>query len=205
MSNSINKYQPANQSSMKIYKNDEASSLWMDYKLGLHFYILKKVKDQDLANELSHEVLTKLYNSCCSGNEIKNVRSWIFQIAHNTTIDYLKKQSKISYEVPENSNDEENSFYQEARELINPLLKLIPEKYATPLLMANIQGLKQDEVSKKLGLSLTATKSRIQRARKLLKDLFIECCHMETDNDGTLISLQAKKSCEGLKDYQKED
>tara|TARA_R110002072_G_scaffold275706_2_gene436864 strand:+ start:1090 stop:1350 length:261 start_codon:yes stop_codon:yes gene_type:complete len=78
----------------KIKKYIDVSSLWSDYKNGLQFYILKKVKNKDIANNLSHEVLMKIYNSCCSNNKIKNVRSWMFQIAHNTTIDYLKKETK---------------------------------------------------------------------------------------------------------------
>ena len=49
----------------KINKYSEVSSLWLDYKNGLQFYILKKVKDKDIANDLSHEVLMKVYNSCC--------------------------------------------------------------------------------------------------------------------------------------------
>jgi len=62
----------------KINKYSEVSSLWLDYKNGLKFYILKKVKDEEIANDLSHEVLMKIYNACCSGSEIKNVRSWMF-------------------------------------------------------------------------------------------------------------------------------
>ena len=73
----------------KIVKYTDVSSLWLEYKSGLNYYILKKVKNEDLANELSHEVLMKVYNSCCSGNEIKNSRSWMFQIAHNTIIDHF--------------------------------------------------------------------------------------------------------------------
>ena len=79
----------------KIEKYENVSKLWLEYKNALKFYILKKVKNEDLANELSHEVLMKVYNSCCSGNEIRNIRSWMFQIAHNTTIDYLKKENKF--------------------------------------------------------------------------------------------------------------
>lgn len=68
----------------KIKKYAEASSIWLNYKNGIKYYIFKKVKSEDIANDLSHEVLMKLYNSCCSNIEIKNVRSWMFQIAHNT-------------------------------------------------------------------------------------------------------------------------
>jgi len=170
----------------KINKYSEVSSLWLDYKNGLKFYILKKVKDEETANDLSHEVLMKIYNSCCSGSEIMNVRSWMFQIAHNTTIDYLKK---------------ENNSYKEVEDLLKPLIELLPEKYAIPLQLSDIEELKQAEVSTKLNLSLTATKSRIQRARKLLKEKIIECSILELDEKGNLLSLEIKQSCEPLQKH----
>jgi RNA polymerase sigma-70 factor (ECF subfamily) len=182
----------------KINKYSEASSLWLEYKKGLKYYIFKKVKDEELSNDLSHEVLMKVYNSCCSNIEIKNVRSWIYQIAHNTTIDYLRKENKFTNEVPENITKDESNTYSEAGEFIKPLIELLPEKYAIPLKLSDIDELKQKEVSKKLNLSLTATKSRIQRARKLLKELIIECSDLEMDENGKLISLDIKKSCNPL-------
>lgn len=182
----------------KIKNYSDASSLWLDYKNAIKFYILKKVKDEDVANELSHEVLMKVYNSCCSNYEIKNVRSWMFQIAHNTTIDYLKKQHKFTNDVPEVFEKDESNSYKEAEELLKPLIGLLPEKYAIPLQLGDIKELKQAEVAKKLNLSLTATKSRIQRARKLLKEAIIDCSNFETDDKGNLLSLELKQNCEPL-------
>lgn len=182
----------------KINTYTDASALWSDYKNEMLFYILKKIKDKEKANDLSHEVLMKIYNSCCSNNEIRNVRSWMFQIAHNTTIDYLKKENKFTDEITDVIEKDENNSYQEVEELIKPLIKLLPEKYAVPLLLSDIEELKQAEVSKKINLSLTATKSRIQRARKLLKEKIIECCNLELDERGNLFSLEIKQSCEPL-------
>ncbi len=182
----------------KINTYTDASTLWTAYKNEMLFYILKKIKDKEIANDLSHEVLMKIYNSCCSNTEIRNVRSWMFQIAHNTTIDYLKKENKFTDEVSEIFEKDENNSYREAEELMKPLINLLPEKYAVPLQLSDIEELKQAEVSKKINLSLTATKSRIQRARKLLKEKIIECCNLELDEKGNLLSLEIKQSCAPL-------
>ena len=78
---------------------DEAINLAaeMHYKNGIKYYILKKVKNEADADDLTHEVLLKVYNSCCSGKTINNVRSWLFQIAHNTTIDFIKKHQNMQW------------------------------------------------------------------------------------------------------------
>lgn len=117
----------------KIEKYKEVSSLWIEYKSGLKYYILKKIKNEDLADELSHEVLMKIYKSCCSGYEIKNIRSWMYQIAHNTVIDYLKKENKFADEVTEKLESDENNIYEEAEKFVEPLIKLLPDKYAPRL------------------------------------------------------------------------
>lgn len=77
---------------MKIQTFPQASDIWLLYKEGLQGYIFKYVQSEDLAEELVQQVLMKVYGSCCNGREIKNTRSWLFQIAHNLTIDYLKKK-----------------------------------------------------------------------------------------------------------------
>ncbi len=182
----------------KIEKYTEVSSLWIEYKSGLTYYILKKIKNEDLASDLSHEVLMKVYNSCCSGKEIKNIRSWMFQIAHNTVIDYLKKENKYTDEVTNIIQPDEINPYREIEELMKPLLKLLPNKYAKPLQLSDIEGLNQTEVSKKMNLSLTATKSRIQRARKLLKEKIIECSNLEINAKGNPISIEIKPDCKPL-------
>ena len=189
----------------KIERYSKVSLLWQGYKDGLKFYILKKVKNEEIANDLCHEVLMKVYNSCCSGSEIKNVRSWMFQIAHNTTIDYLKKQGKFTNEVPEIIEVDTANSYKEAEEFIVPLIQLLPEKYGIPLQLSDIEELKQADVAKKMALSLTATKSRIQRARKLLKEKIIECTNLEVDEKGNLLSLEIKQSCEPLQKHFKKN
>ena len=122
----------------------------------------------------------------------------MFQIAHNTTIDYLKKQNKFTNKVPENYDDDYYNVFQEANEVIKPLIQLLPDKYAIPLHLSDIEEFKQKEVAQKLNLSLTATKSRIQRARILLKEKIIECGNLEKDEKGNLISLEIRSDCKPI-------
>lgn len=187
----------------KLSKYKDISEVWLDYKDALRNYILKIVKDEDTANGLSHEVLMKVYSSCCSNRPIRNIRSWLFQIAYNTCMDYFRRQSKKTEIKCEPDTTDENPIYREASEFVEPLIKLLPEKYGRPLEMADIKGMKQQEVADALGLSLTAAKSRIQRARNLLKDQITECFHVEVDKNGNLMAFNIKGSCPPLQEHAK--
>lgn len=187
---------------LKTY--NEISDFWVLYKDALRNYIFKIVKDPDTANELSHEVLMKVYSSCCSGRSIRNIRSWLFQIAYNTCMDHFKKAGKTTDLKLDVVDGETEEVYSNASEFVLPLLKLLPKKYGEPLEMADLQGLKHQEVADRLGISLTSAKTRVHRARKMLKEQITECVNLEVDAFGQVSAFSVKGSCEALQCYVRE-
>lgn len=187
--------------------NCDVPALWLEHKNALRNYIFKRVKDEDLTNDLLQETLLKVYNFCLSSSGVKNVKSWLYQIAHNTMVDHFRKTSRdfSSSKEPNLPEEDENIAFKEAVEYIEPLLDFLPQEYSVPLKMSDLDGIKQADIAKTLGLSLSATKSRIQRARVLLKAEFITCCHLETDTSGGIISFQIKDSCTPLQPLQKKN
>lgn len=183
----------------QLQRYDQISGFWLEYKDALRNYILKIVKDGDTANELSHEVLMKVYASCCSGRPVRNLRSWLFQIAYNTCMDYFRKNNRLAELKTDIAEPEESTVYRQAGEFIGPLLKLLPQKYAVPLELSDVKGMKQQEIADELGLTLTATKTRVQRGRKLLKEEIMACFHIEVDQNGQLTAFDLKGSCEALR------
>ena len=158
------------------------------------------MKEEDLTNDILQDVLMKVYNFCISKSGVRNIRSWLFQIAQNTITDHYRKQSKFTNldNLNEIEYEDQNIAFSEATNYILPMLEFLPKEYAVPLKFADIDNIKQTDIAKKLNLSLSATKSRIQRARQLLKAEFITCCHFKTDKQGNLISFEIKDSCEPL-------
>ena len=190
----------------EIKTNCDVPALWLEHKNELRSFILKRVKDQDLTNDILQEVLMKVYSFCISKSGVNNVRSWLFQIAQNTITDHYRKQSKFTNldNLTELENEDQKIAFSEAANYILAMLEFLPKEYAVPLKFADIDNMKQADIAKKLNLTLPATKSRIQRARHLLKAEFITCCHFETDKQGSLISFEIKDSCEPLQKVKRE-
>lgn len=185
---------------MKIDQYDKVYSIWLEFKGKLYAYILKLVRDPELAEEVNQEVLFKLLGACCSNKEIKNLPSWLYQIAYNTAIDYLKAGNKFNELADtEIEKDGSSKAYSEMAEYLEPLLSFLPEKYAVPLELSDIKKVKQKEIAESLGLSLTSTKTRIQRARKLLKKEIEECFHIEGNDEPGLTAFKVKSSCKPLR------
>lgn len=185
--------------------NCDVPELWLEHQHELKNFIFKRVKDQELSVDILQEVLLKVYKFCTSKSGIRNVRSWLFQIAQNTIIDHYRKQAKfVDKEIPETEEEDENMAFKEALIYIMPMLEFLPEEYAVPLKLADIDGLRHAQIAEKLGLSLPATKSRISRGRQLLMAEFITCCHFQKDATGNLLSFEVKNSCLPLQKIKKE-
>jgi RNA polymerase sigma-70 factor (ECF subfamily) len=186
--------------------NCDVPELWLQHKNELRSFIQKRVNDKELTDDILQEVLMKVYSFCISKSGVSNIRSWLFQIAQNTITDNYRRQSKFTKLEPtyDLESEDQNLAFSEASNYILPMLDFLPEKYALPLRLSDIDNLKQADIAKKLHLTLSATKSRIQRARQLLKAEFITCCHFETDSQGNLISLEIKDNCTPLQKVKKD-
>jgi RNA polymerase sigma-70 factor (ECF subfamily) len=190
----------------EIKTNCDVPALWQEHKNELRNFILKRVKDQDLTNDILQDVLMKVYNFCISKSGVRNIRSWLFQIAQNTITDHYRNQSKFTNldNLTEIEYEDQNLAFSEATNYILPMLEFLPKEYAVPLKFSDIDNMKQADIAQKLNLSLSATKSRIRRARQLLNAEFITCCHFKTDKQGNLISFEIKDSCEPLQKIKKD-
>lgn len=173
--------------------------VWENYKAALYLFILKRVKDQDMSKDILQEVLLKSYQYCSKGKTVVYLKSWLFKIAINTIVDHLKKENRheeLNGELIEEERSE--SLAGEASLYIKTLLKLLPDDYAKPLEMYDLENISQKEIAVKLNLSLTNTKTRIQRARTKLKELFLQCCDVSFSENGEMVSFDIKPHCKEL-------
>ncbi|EMR02371.1 RNA polymerase sigma factor SigZ [Cesiribacter andamanensis AMV16] len=75
------------------------------------------------------------------------------------------------------------------------MLQLLPEGDRLPLQWADLEGLPQEEVARRLNMSLSGAKSRIQRARIKLRQQLEECCTVALDSGGKITDYYPKKGC----------
>lgn len=182
---------------MRLTTYDQIANLWQDYASAIQAYLLKRVRDAQLAEELAQQVLLKLFDACCADRSILNLRSWMFQIAHHTMVDHYRHSARYAdAPIPEwEAVEDRNSIWSEMATCVRPLLGLLPDKYAEPLRLSDLEGMPQLEIAKQLGLGLSATKSRIQRARKLLKEEILKCGVLELDANGRYIGFSMAEDC----------
>ena len=72
------------------------------------------------------------------------------------------------------------------------MIEGLPVKHREALKLTEYEGMTQKELAAKLGISISGAKSRVQRARAMLKDALMQCCHFELDRYGTVIDYHPR-------------
>lgn len=178
--------------------------VWEEHKKLLYQYVYKRIKNEQDSKDLVQDVLLKCYQFCSKGKTVLHLKSWLFRVTQNAISDYFKKRNVNALYAYDNhySENTDDSSFNEASTFIKALLKLLPEKYSLPLSLSDLEGVDQKTIAQQLGLSLTATKSRIQRSRKKLKERFLECCQIEFDETGEMIFFDVKPQCKAQLEEQ---
>lgn len=171
-------------------------TVWNDHQIPLFNFITNKVESHAVAEDILQEIAIKLHAQISSNSEITNVKSWLFQVTRNSIADYFRKHEKYakpSLPPVEISNPSEVCVCDLSGFVIQ---KYLPPTFSEPLFMSDIEGRPQKEIAEELNLSLTATKSRIQRGRKKLKELIDDCIEISFNNKNQIVDFQIRKDCE---------
>lgn len=162
-------------------------SEWQNHKAQLRHYINKRIDDESAVDDILQDVYIKASSNLHQLKLTGSLKGWLYRIAHNTIMDFYRKR-QFYEELPEDLIAEEQDTGKQAREelaeCLKPLIDELPEKYSTPLRLSELEGVSQQDIANKLGLSLSGAKSRIQRGRLKFRDQMMACCDFEVGQEG---------------------
>jgi len=169
---------------------------WVTYRNDLKGYVKKRVPYENDVDEILQSVLIKITNYCESKNDVKYLKAWIYKITQHTIADFYKQSNRttkidLEYLHLQNTPKYDESIYIWLYNFIDNL----PPKYSIPLKLSDIEGKPQKEIADQLGLALATAKSRIQRARKMVKSKFNECGVVEHSENKPLAFTITKHCC----------
>ena len=151
------------------------------------------VRNYDDSFDVAQEVFLKLYHSIGSFKGESSFSSWLYRIAKNTALDFLRKEKNNKGNVSlyiENSDGEENeleipdtsvssspeqtAIKNEAKDIIYSALDEISEEHKEIIILRDIDGYTYEEISEIIGLEYGTVKSRLFRAREALRKKLLE-------------------------------
>lgn len=175
-----------------------ADQAWHTLHRPLKHFILKHTHDDALADDILQDVFLKLLTHIETLQNEEKLQSWLYQITRHTIYDYYRSQ-KTSVTLPEPFDLAEEPAQLDVSQALLPSIKEmvdhLPEPYREAIILTEYQGLTQKELASHLHLSFSGAKSRVQRARKQLKQMLLACCDFVFDRRGKIIAYHPRNQC----------
>ncbi len=159
------------------------SELVNKYRKSVHALAWRKVQDFHIAEDITQETFLKAYKGIPTLKEPQSFAGWLYVIATNHCNTYLGKKRLPTQSLEDTDNEElEKATYssyvsaenervsvETQREVVKKLLAKLQESDRTVITLYYLGGMTYEEISKFLGVSVSAIKNRLYRARQFLK------------------------------------
>ncbi|MFL6213430.1 MAG: RNA polymerase sigma factor [Blastocatellia bacterium] len=158
------------------------------YRNPITNFIYRMIDDYERSVELAQETFIRIFTSASRYQANYSFSTYIYRIASNLAISELRRRKRrrvvslfspftnddgeaIEMDPPdENPLQDETMIRDERRKAVARAISSLPEKYRAAIVLRDVEGLSYDRIAEVLKLSEGTVKSRINRARNLLKE-----------------------------------
>ncbi len=149
---------------------------WVD----VFSFVLKKVQDENVADEITVSVFSKVLAKLDLFDPNFQFKTWILTIAQNSVIDFWRKKSRENEDSTDNFDDFKNHFARSPEELliseeeqkqITSVIESLDSNYQDIIRLRFFEERSIKEIAEELNLTVANTKVRIMRAKKVLAEL----------------------------------
>jgi RNA polymerase sigma-70 factor (ECF subfamily) len=167
-------------------KGDDAAykKLMNKYHDAIFNFIYRMVRDKHQVEDLTQEAFIKAFASLKSFNDEYAFSTWLYKIATNNSIDYIRRRklqmysidkpieaadSDYSFELPDETYQADKDIIRGQRaQLLNEAIAALPEKYRKVIQLRHVEERTYEEIAKQLKLPIGTVKAHIFRAREIL-------------------------------------
>ena len=147
-------------------------------------FIFRMIREREQVEDLTQEAFIKAFASLNSFNDEYAFSTWLYKIATNNSIDYIRKKklqmfsidkpieskdSDFTFELPDDSYEADRELISDQRAvMLNTAIDQLPEKYRLVIRLRHVEERSYEEIAKMLKLPIGTVKAHIFRARELL-------------------------------------
>lgn len=179
--------------------------IYEEYSPRIFRYLSRMVGESD-AEDLTQDVFVKVGVALESFRGESGLHTWIYRIATNTALDWLRRASRRKEKKKGLGEDhpgddvearpgpmpvhimegEQRVIRREMNGCIRSVVDTLPESYRSVLILSEMEGIQDSEIAAILGISLQAAKIRLHRARARLRQELEKTCEFYRDERNEL-------------------
>lgn len=174
--------------------------LIFDYQKKAYNIALRIMGNQEDAKDMCQEAFIRIYKSIEGFKEQSSFSTWMYRIVTNVCLDEIRKKKKseavsldgtyetengeIHFEIASDDDTPEESYVRtEKKSIILKSINELSEEYKTAIVLRDIQGFSYEEIANILCCSIGTVKSRINRARNILKNKLKTALELSSHSD----------------------
>jgi RNA polymerase sigma-70 factor (ECF subfamily) len=181
-------------------KTAAVEALWREFSQPLRAFLRKRARSAADADDLLQEVFLRVHRQLPTLRDPSKLQGWVYRIARNAVIDhYRTRRSPLEWDADSEAADPEGRDEVDLAPSLRKFVSALPPIYRDALIRHEFQGQPLQEIAQAKRITLTAAKSRVRRARLLLRQELDACCRFELDRRGHVIDMiprrPAKPAC----------
>jgi RNA polymerase sigma-70 factor (ECF subfamily) len=165
-------------------KQEAFERLMNKYKQLIYNLIYRMIRNKEDVEDLTQEAFIKAFNSLEKFDRQFSFSTWLFKIATNNCIDYLRKKKLNTFSIDKDMGSEDDDYQfeipdsertpdknlmdVERKKILEEAIESLPNKYKSVILLRHRDEKDYEEIAKKLKLPLGTVKAHIFRGRELL-------------------------------------
>jgi len=187
----------------------DMTDMWLQVHRGLRAFVVRRVANDAEVEDIIQEVFLRMHRRLECLKDPRRVVSWMFQITRHAIADYYRAPERRR-EVPAGlavdmdgthpwpidhltpATTDTDRLREELAACLPPLTEKLSSPYREAVTLVELEGLTQSAAAKRLGLSVSGMKSRVQRGRRRLKRLLEECCIIQLDRRGSIMEYAVR-------------
>jgi RNA polymerase sigma-70 factor (ECF subfamily) len=144
-----------------------------EFSDGIYRFLLKNIRDADIAHDLVQDSFMKLWIKRKEVN-FKKSKSYLFSTAYHTMIDFIRKHERITkLDGHELQNASTEDTYSDLKEILDFAVQQLPDIQRSVVLLRDYEGYSYKEIGEITGLNEAQVKVYIYRARLFLKKYIV--------------------------------
>jgi RNA polymerase sigma-70 factor (ECF subfamily) len=168
---------------------------WNEIQERLKSLAYRYTKDWAAAEDIVQDVFLKVHDRLGQLRDPKKLNNWLFRITRNAINDYFRD---LSRSIPEGTiawQNEGETLNDCVESCLKQMLQTIPEKYRAALELTGMKQMSQTELATTLNISYSGAKSRVQRARQMLREKMESHYGIQFDSYGNVLVCENRVAC----------
>ena len=178
----------------------EARGAWSEIETRLRPYVARRVASPADVDDILQEIFVRMQRGLAELRDGERFGGWVYRIAKHVIVDSARARARepflpdaeISDLSDSDSTDEGDALQSDLGECVALFVARLPSPYREAITLTELEGLTQKDAAEMLRISLSGMKSRVQRGREKIREMFDECCRISVDCRGRVVECEPR-------------